>query len=139
MTRVIGPVKAALWSRLATDGTLTTLLGGTAVFDGVAPLGTGPPFVVYAWQGGGPEHSLSRHLWDNTLWTVKAVTEGSSTVLAGQVAERIDVLLDDATLSISGATQLYLRRAEDVEYGEISDEGDRFNHVGAVYRLLVAP
>jgi hypothetical protein len=42
---------------------------------------------------------------------------------------------DGASLSISGSTLLYLRRQSDVEYPEV-DNGVRYSHAGALYRLV---
>ena len=57
---------------------------------------------------------------------------------ADTIAARVDWLLTNGTLSISGATggdALYLRRESDVEYAETSD-GEVYYHAGALYRLI---
>ena len=48
---------------------------------------------------------------------------------------RIIVLLNDATLSISGSVLLYLRRQSDVEYPEEID-GVQYKHAGSLFRLV---
>lgn len=138
MARSINAVKAALWSKLANDGTLNAMLAGSQyVFDGMAPQETARPYIIFQIVSGVPSHSFSGRVYDNDLILVKGLTDGFSTVAAGQIAERIDTLLDDGTLSISGRTLLYMRRDDDVEYAETTGEGVRINHSGAQYRCWV--
>jgi hypothetical protein len=66
---------------------------------------------------------------------VKAIDRGSSSDTAEAAQARVQVLLNDASLSISGSTLLYLRRQSDVEYPEV-DNGVRYSHAGALYRLV---
>ena len=53
------------------------------------------------------------------------------------IASRLNALLTDGALSISGKTQLYLRRESDLpSYSETVD-GQRYIHAGALFRLVI--
>ena len=74
-------------------------------------------------------------MMDNDLWLIKAVDRSDTADTADNIASRLDALLTDATLSISGKTQLYLRRESDVDYPENAD-GVVYHHAGSLFRLI---
>jgi hypothetical protein len=131
-------IKTALVSRLTGDSTLTTLLGGTAVYDTLAPQNHALPYVVFQKQDGRREYTMGQRVWDTQLYVIKGVTDGASGVLGGSVAARIDSLLDDAPLTISGQTNHVLRHRRDIEYLEPLDGGNRVRHQGAIYEVVIA-
>jgi hypothetical protein len=133
---VINALKTALTSRLAGDASLTSLQGGTAVYDTQAPQGADAPFVIFQKVSAVPSYTMGQRAFDNTVVMVKSVTRGGSKALGGSVAERIDALLDDLPLTISGATNLYLRRQQDIDYQE-TDKGVPIHHIGATYSVWV--
>lgn len=133
---VINNLKAALYTRLNTDATLTTAATG-GVWDSIAPQGTTPPYVVFTKQSGVNMPVLGDGAgFTETLWLVKAVTDEPSAKLAGTICERVDALLDRHALSVSGSSLLVCRRELDVDYPEPVD-GRVFRHVGHIYRIGV--
>jgi hypothetical protein len=131
----VNAVKRGLRAKLAGDSGITTALGGTAIYESLAPQGTDPPYVIYNKQSGVPKYTLGGSAFENQLYMVKVVTEAPSMAGAGSIAERINGVLTDGALTMTGRTQLYLRRENDVEYVE-TDSGKRFNHSGALYRVI---
>ena len=126
-------VKAALFNALKTDSTITTALGGTAIYADLAPQETNPPYVLISKQASTPRYTFADQ-YEDQVYLVKCVAEGSSMRFAGSVAERIDTVLTDGALTVTGRSQMYLRREADVEFPEVTD-GKRFNHSGATYRV----
>ena len=134
-------IDTALYSRLAADlvGTLTLgTLGCTGVYRFQAPQGSVEPYVVYQQQAGTDSYNFSARDAKSLLYLVKAVDASTSGLRAAQMAERIDTLLTDKPLSLTGWTNIRLRRESDVEYTEV-DAGKTYQHYGALYRVDVRP
>jgi hypothetical protein len=135
-------VRRAIYGKLAGDTTLNALLGtpptgySKSIYHQEAPDGANYPFVVFQKQSGTPTEAMGvPSALENDIWLVKAIDRGSSSDTAEAAQARVQVLLNDASLSISGSTLLYLRRQSDVEYPEV-DNGVRYSHAGALYRLV---
>ena len=71
------------------------------------------------------------------VYLVKVVDASPSGLRAAQAAERVDFLLTDKPLTLSGFTNLRLRRESDLEYIE-NDNGKTYQHYGALFRVDVA-
>lgn len=135
-------VRRAIYGKLAGDTTLNGLLGAPpapythAIYYELAPKTEGFPYVIFQKQSGTPVYAMVNggSAYDNDLWLVKGVDRAQSVDGAEAVAERIDALLQDASLSISGLSLMYLRRDSDIAYSEV-DEGVRYEHAGALYRI----
>lgn len=131
-------VKSALAARLEGDATLTAIIGATSVFDTLAPQNEDPPYVIFQKQSGVPSYTLSERIWDDQLYAVKAVADGASAAQAGTIHARIDALLTDQPLTVSGHTNHLLRRRRDIDYTETLPGGNRVRHMGAVYEVVIA-
>lgn len=136
--------RRALYGKLSGDTTLNNLLGAPAsgyaksIYHQQAPETAHFPFVVFSKSSGVPTDTFHvPGVMQNDVWMVKAVDHATSADTAEAAAARITTLLNDATLSISGGTLLYLRRESDVDYSEVTD-GERYAHVGSLYRLVSA-
>ena len=136
------PVRRALYGKLAGDTTLNTILGAPpagyskSIYHQQAPAGAGFPYVLFQKQAGNPTEAFGDpSAIDTDVWLVKAVDRNTSADPAEAAAARIIVLLNDATLSISGSVLLYLRRQSDVEYPEEID-GVQYKHAGSLFRLV---
>jgi hypothetical protein len=134
------PTRRALYGKLSGDSTLNALLAtppagwSKSIYYQVAPEGATTPFVILSKQSGTPTESFGDpSALENDIWLIKAVDSGSVDN-AEAVQARIATLLNDATLSISGATLLYLRRQSDVDYSEVAN-GVVYRHAGSLYRL----
>lgn len=140
-------VRRAIYGKLAGDTTLTNLLGSPsprytkAIYYQLAPddapaSDSGFPYIIFNEQSGTPSYGMaSTTVMDNEIWLIKAVGRGDDADPADNVADRLNVLVTDGTLSIAGKTQLYLRRESDLpSYSETVD-GQRYIHAGALFRL----
>jgi len=136
------PTRRAIYGKLAGDTTLNNLLGtpatgyAKAIYHQQAPEGANFAFVVFQKQAGNPTEAFGDpSALETDIWLVKAVDRDTSADTAEAAAARVAVLLNDAALSISGSTLLYLRRQSDIEYPEVTD-GVFYQHVGSLYRLV---
>ncbi len=134
--------RRALYGKLAGDSTLNNLLGtppsgySKSIYDGEAPASANYPFVIINRQSGNPTYAMATTpAYETDIWLVKGVDRNTTADTAEAIAARLDALLTDGVLSISGATQLYTRRESDVDYQEDQD-GRVYHHVGSLYRLL---
>jgi hypothetical protein len=134
----MNPVRAALYSRLSGDATLTGLLSAqAAIYHQIAPQDAAYPLIVFQRQDGRPDWTFGDHM-QRDLWTVRAIDRATSASDAEAIADRIDVLLNDAPLVVNGRALLYLRRESDVDFSE-QDGADTLRHVGGVYRVVTDP
>lgn len=135
------PIRRALYGKLAGDTTLNNLLGAPApgwtknIYYQVAPPEANPPWVVLNKQSANPTYTLAATALDTDVWTVQAIDRNTDTDPVENIQARLDVLLTDGTISISGKTQLYLRRDQDYDYAEVV-KGVNYCHAGATYRLI---
>ncbi len=138
------PTRRAIYGKLSGDGTLNALLGTPAtgytkaIYHQVAPDGAAFPFIIFQKQAGTPTESFGDpSALETDVWLLKGVDRATSSDTAEAIQARLAALLNDAVLSISGTTAIYLRRTSDVEYAEIED-GVRFQHAGSLFRLVTA-
>jgi hypothetical protein len=137
--------RRALYGKMAGDATLTGLLGtpksgySQAIYYERAPSGAAFPYIVFSKQAGTPRYAMSARAYDDDVWQIKAVGKDDGVDLSADkvdnIASRLDALLTDGTISISGRTQLYLRRESDIDYAETAD-GVNYRHAGSLFRLL---
>lgn len=134
--------RRAIYGKLAGDSTLNALLGAPAtgyskaIYDGNAPQGASFAYVILNRQDGRPTYAFTTvPAYEQDIWLVKAIDRGPTADNAEAIAARLNALLTDGVLSISGATQLYLRRESDVDYQEV-ENAVKVHHVGSLYRLL---
>jgi hypothetical protein len=133
--------RRAIYGKLAGDTTLNALLAtppsGTSknIYYEVAREGAQFPYVVISKQAGTPSYAFAGLAVDNEIWMVKAVDRTDDADKADAISSRLNALLTDGTISISGRKQLYLRRESDVDYAEVTD-GVRYIHAGSLYRLI---
>lgn len=135
-------IRRALYGRLAGDTTLNALLAtppsgwSKSIYYQQAPANAQFPYVVFNKQSGVPTEAFGApSALENDVWLVKGIDQSASADTAESIQARIKTLLNDASLSISGATLLYLRRQSDVDYPEVSD-GETYVHSGSLYRLV---
>jgi hypothetical protein len=134
-------VRRAIHGKLRGDTTLSNLLGAPpagftkSTFDEVSPGGGEFPYVIVSQSSSVPIYALGGLAMDNDLWLIKGVDKNISADRADAIADRLDALLTDGSLSISGATQLYLRRDSAVRYSEVTD-GTKYVHSGHLFRLM---
>lgn len=134
-------VRRALYGKLSGDVTLNALLptppaGWTkSIYYRFAPQGAAFPYVILSQQAGTPVYAYASRAYDNDIWLVKGIDRHEDTDRVEDIAARLDALLTDGTISISGRTQLYLRREVDITYSE-EDDGVEYHHAGSNYRVM---
>lgn len=134
-------IRRSLYGKLAGDSTLVGMLGSPppgyskSIFYQQAPPKAQYPYVIFNKQASTPRYAIGARAFDNDIWLIKAVDRSDSADPADNIASRLDALLTDATLSISGKTQLLLRRESDVDYPETAD-GVTYRHAGSLFRLI---
>jgi len=102
------------------------------VYQGIAPQGGAPPYVIFNRQTGRDEYTFSSRGVSAT-YQVKVL---SNRQFSGEAQAAYDSLhegLQDAVLSVAGYTVRRVRREATVEYMD----ADRFWHVGGIYRVDV--
>lgn len=137
--------RRAIYGKLAGDTTLNALLGtppagwSKSIFYGVAPQNATAPWVIFQRQSGVPREAFGDpSAVETDVWLVKAVDRNTTADTAESIQSRIATLLNDAVLSVSGASLMYLRRQSDVDYPEVV-EGVVFRHAGSLYRVVTDP
>jgi hypothetical protein len=135
----MNPVRAALYTALSADTTLKALLSSpTAIYHRVVPQGAGLPAVVLSKMAGTPEWMFDSAHIQTDVWLIKGIAKGSSSSPAETIAARVDLLLTDAVLAVTGRILLGIYRELDVDYEEIS-AGEIYHHVGAQFRVVTQP
>lgn len=121
-----------IYTALAANSTLITALGGTAIYENIAPQGTNLPYVIFGWAGGGDEN-LTPSEMVNELWDVKAVA--STLATAKTIAALIHSTLHGATLTVSGWTNFLTRGEGAIRFAEMDGSGNQVRHLGKTYRV----
>lgn len=125
---------SALYSTLSAGTALTSQLAGTtSIYHGVAPRGSTLPYVVFNQSAGGDANDTPRRRKD-LVYTVQAVSS-TSYKSAGLIDAAVDDLLHGQTLTVSGWTNFWTMREQDIEYSETTDAGQIIYHVGGMYRI----
>jgi len=138
-----GEIDNALVQRLQNDATLMAMLPDGVHFD-EGPQGLEHFALVslvdaqIAWQ---MDVAQERRAAERCEYIVKAVMLNTSSANAREAAARIDELLEDMPLTISGfaCVEIYrLRRIRDTEVDSV-DASIRWQHRGGYYRITAAP
>jgi hypothetical protein len=131
-------IDAALLARLNGDTSLTALLPDGTFMD-EAPPGA-KRFVIVSLLDERDEPRFGGRAYEDTLYLIKAV--GLSTLYPNMKAAafRIDELLEDQVLTVTGYTPMALHREERVRLTEVDDVDPtiRWYHRGGRYRVRQA-
>lgn len=127
--------ETSLVGKLSGDATLTALAPGGGWQD-VAPKATTLPFWVFSLMSALDEPGFEGTEWEEVRYLVKAVA--ATAAGADAVAARIQALLEGATLTITGYTNMLCRREERVRQTEVVGD-DRWYHAGGIYLLMADP
>ena len=128
---VFNLLNSAIHSKLAANSSLTTLLGGTALYPLQAPE-IDPPFVVWNTQAGGDDNSTAIQAKDITIY-VRGYA--SSYGLAGSVAAEIYTSLHDQALTVTGWNNFWCTSIQDIDLVENSPGGETRYSAGGLYRI----
>ena len=134
-------IEAQKWARATLAAGTALMAAVTGIYDDMAPRNAQTPFVSIGVHDASDWNALrgTRQAVDIDL-TIKAVTSGNTYQGAADVMALADPLLIAPGTVLSGTVPVLLvlgcYRVTSVQYSEI-DDGQRFNHVGGVYRLAV--
>ena len=127
-------VEIGIANILKGDSSLTTKLGGEYIYNTIAPQGQARDYVIFQWAGGGPENITPSDMRALT-YLVKGVSDNQKT--AAEIDELIEDALHKQTLTISGYTNLWMRRSDQVQLVETSSDGTPVFHRGAYYQIVI--
>ena len=127
-------IETGLYSALSGDSALTTKLGGSFIYNQIAPQTQAFPYVVFQHTGGGHMNINPSDLQGH-LYLVKAVDDDVK--VAGQVDDLVKAVLHQGTLTVSGYTNVQTLRETQVRIAEVLSSGKVVYHAGAYYRILV--
>lgn len=132
-------IDAALVAALAGDGTLSALTTDGVWMD-MAPNGK-TKFVIVSLIIHEDMNSFDGRALERATYLVKAVEQNVSGAITKAAALRIDEVLQDQPLTITGYTHLVTRRVERVRYTEVDDVNAdiRWQHRGGRYEIVVSP
>jgi len=130
-------IDAALSQKLLTDATLTALMPDGVYFDAAASSKT--KFVIISLLSEEDEQMFGGRAFEDGLYLVKAVALETTGANVKAAAARIDILLENGTLTIAGYTVMRMQRVARVRYTEVDEQNDaRWQHRGGHYALTVS-
>lgn len=109
---MIEQVGSALYAALSGDSTITGTYGVTGVHMDLAPDAAVYPFVTYSLITAPDAYTFGTRAWTDGLWQVRAWSEGPSTRLPARIMARVDDVLTDQALTVTGHRALVVRRME---------------------------
>jgi len=127
-------VAAGLYSALAAGTALIGTLGGTAIYNGVAPRGATLPYVVFS-LASGLEENMTPTNSQRMVYLVKGVA--ATLLQAGTIADQVYTLLHDQTLSVSGRTNFWTGRESIIAYTDVEPTGATVGHAGGEYLIRI--
>ena len=127
-------LETALYSTLTGGTALTALLAGTtSVYNSAVPRDVSYDVVVFQLMGGGDDNETPTRS-KSLVYMVKGVSQ-TSMKTAGLIDNQIDTLLHRKTLTVTGWTNFWTAREQDIEFVETTPEGRNYWHSGGLYRV----
>jgi hypothetical protein len=133
-------VDAALVAKLQNDSALAALMPG-GVFMDVGPAGA-TQFVIVSLVDAHDEPMFGGCAFEDAQYLVKAVELSTVPVKNSKAAAaRIQALLDQQPMTITGYSLMTMRRVARVRYLEVDDKDAsiRWQHRGGQYQIAVSP
>ena len=126
-------VSAAIYSILTNDTTLMNIVSD--VYRNIGIKSATYPFVVYQHISGNDTYTLTQRVSEPARYQIKVIDKGYSAVNAKTAIARIDVLLTDQDLDVSGKETWVVRRRGEFEYAQMGEFGVIYQHVGANWMI----
>lgn len=131
-------INTTVYSTLSAGTALTALLAGsTSIYNMQAPDGATFDYCVWNLQGGGDDN-LTAHRTKNLVLFVRAYSS-TSAARAGSIDLQIDALLHKKVLSVSGWSNFWTAREEDIATVEVTESGNTIWMCGGLYRVRLSP
>ena len=127
-------LETGLYNKLKASSALITALGGTLIYNKIAPQGTTGKYVIFQWQGGGDENDTPTRS-RNPVYTVFGIdnTVEGAAALDGL----IDTALHEATLTVSGWNNYHTVRESDINIMEPNTGKTPVFRCGGLYRIMI--
>ena len=126
-------LNAAIYSKLTAGTALTSLLAGTtSIYFLQAPDNSSLPYVEFSCPSELDQNLIPTRMKDIVL-RVQAVA--STPALAGTLDAQMDAILNEASLTITGWTNLWMRRENGFQTVITDQAGVRYYVSGADYRV----
>jgi len=129
----VNVIETGLYTALNVSA-ITTKLGGSYIYDPVAPPGQSRPYIIFTHTGGGHENLNPSDL-QNHVYLVKGVADSKK--VAGEIHDLILAALHKQTVSVSSYTNFWTAAEEEVRMVEVLDDGKTVFHCGAYYRIRI--
>ena len=130
-------LNTAVYSTLSAGTALTALLAGTtAIYNMQAPDGATFDYVVWNLQSG-IDDNMTAHRTKNLVVFVRGYSS-TSAARAGSIDAQIDALLHKQVLTVSGWSNFWSAREEDLETVEVTEAGNTIWMAGGMYRLRLS-
>jgi len=131
-------LNTAIYSKLQSPSAIRSLLAGTtAIYHLQAPEGQAYPYVVFNVQAGGDENITPRRTKDLRVWVRAYAAGANGAAQAGSIDAQIDTALHLVPLTVSGWTNFWLARVQDIELVENEPSGRQVHTCGGVYRIRI--
>jgi hypothetical protein len=135
MTDYFGAMGTALYSKLAAGTALIAELGGTFIYDTLAPKEQAYPFVLFSHQAGGPQRLTPGGQWLDA-WYVRAWSANKAQ--AARLDKLCYELLDGKTLTVSGFTNFDTARVENIALVETEPNTEYVYSYGGIYDVRLS-
>jgi len=128
----------ALIAKLGADATLLAICTNGVYWDEAPPGMT--KFVIVSMVDELDEAQFGGRAYEDGLYLVKAVALSTAGANIQAAAARIDALLEDSTLTVSGYSHMVMHRESRVRLTEVDDidPSIRWLHRGGMYRVQQA-
>ncbi len=131
---VFNVLNEAIYNALSADSQLTSLLSGTAaIYYLQAPDGAELDYVVFSHQGGGPENITASDMRNQLVFVRGYSAVGPAK--AGSIDARCSAILHGKALNVSGYTNFWLAREDDLSLVMNAPDGNQVWMAGAIYRV----
>lgn len=132
-------VDLALLGKLSADAQLKTLMPDGCYWD-ISPSGK-TRIVIVKLMGHDLTDMFGGEAFEQPLYLVKAVELSTSAANVINAAKRIDQLLNNQALTISGYSLMTLQYQEYIRYAEADSTNPdaRWQHCGGMYLISVSP
>ncbi len=130
-------LNSAMYTRLGTTTAITNLLaaGSASIFNMQAHESAAYPYTVFSIQGGGDVNDTQRRL-KNLVLFVRSY--GTTIQQVGSIDAQIDTALHlNPFTNVSGYTNIWLAREQDLETVENPPTGSQIFMNGGLYRCLM--
>ncbi len=137
---MIAQAGSAIHTALAGDSTLTSTYGVSGVHADIAPRHATYPFLTFGLVTAPDHYTFGQRSWTEGYWQVRAWDDRPSTERVALIMGRVDAVLTDGTLPITGFRTLLVRRDDSLPtMAEIdTDSGLQVRSAGARFVVGVA-